>query len=521
MTGLSAAAIDLPLLQLRQAEPLNVSARHTLDGKTIVDAPDKAPSRINDDPEIETFHPKGEYRSLGTGTYYESIFSFWGGEDQTFWPVEIEESVDVPGWFRLQPYKDLNPITQSIGRTDDTYMYINATEPGFVWMEDLILYDGQYLFSQNVPETGWPAQYSFYATYEDGVISFEDAWINTYVYGANDDGQWFHTDTQNFFIAMPGVKIGDYRLKMTSEFCARDGKPWIGFEVGEDVAAIYAATARGIMELDYGLAEYIVKNGDPISVELAEFTVDNLEKNGRGLYSVCLVALDDNGNIVNSATAAVFVEIDDPDNWETFGRGFWQEGIVSPHIDGLTMTQVNVDIECHKTIKGYYRLVNPLKEHEQLSPYLITDANHNHYIYINATDPDYVYLEESEIGLETPNGQSAVWSYVGMRLAQGYSLDDLKGYGFFGSLENDVISFPDDMLLYAEPGYFGGRFVTSGDRVKIYLKKTIPGSGFDDIVSDSDAPVEYYNLQGIRVTAPADGIFIRRQGNTVSKEFIH
>ncbi len=33
----------------------------------------------------------------------------------------------------------------------------------------------------------------------------------------------------------------------------------------------------------------------------------------------------------------------------------------------------------------------------------------------------------------------------------------------------------------------------------------------------ADAPVEYYNLQGMRVANPANGIFIRRQGNKATK----
>ena len=32
-----------------------------------------------------------------------------------------------------------------------------------------------------------------------------------------------------------------------------------------------------------------------------------------------------------------------------------------------------------------------------------------------------------------------------------------------------------------------------------------------------DAPVEYYNLQGVRVDNPAGGLFIRRQGNKAEK----
>lgn len=44
--------------------------------------------------------------------------------------------------------------------------------------------------------------------------------------------------------------------------------------------------------------------------------------------------------------------------------------------------------------------------------------------------------------------------------------------------------------------------------------------GINNIVSDSsnaDAPVEYYNLQGVRVSNPENGLFIRRQGGKVEK----
>ena len=42
----------------------------------------------------------------------------------------------------------------------------------------------------------------------------------------------------------------------------------------------------------------------------------------------------------------------------------------------------------------------------------------------------------------------------------------------------------------------------------------------NDIVIDSNAPVEYYNLQGVRVSTPAPGLYIRRQGNTATKVLV-
>lgn len=43
--------------------------------------------------------------------------------------------------------------------------------------------------------------------------------------------------------------------------------------------------------------------------------------------------------------------------------------------------------------------------------------------------------------------------------------------------------------------------------------------GVSDIDSDnSNLPVEYYNLQGVKVNNPAPGqLYIRRQGNTATK----
>lgn len=39
-------------------------------------------------------------------------------------------------------------------------------------------------------------------------------------------------------------------------------------------------------------------------------------------------------------------------------------------------------------------------------------------------------------------------------------------------------------------------------------------------INDENAPVEYYNLQGVRVAQPAAGLYIRRQGNTATKVLV-
>lgn len=45
-------------------------------------------------------------------------------------------------------------------------------------------------------------------------------------------------------------------------------------------------------------------------------------------------------------------------------------------------------------------------------------------------------------------------------------------------------------------------------------------SGINTVEADNDAPVEYYNLQGVRVANPSAGLYIRRHGNKVAKTYV-
>lgn len=53
--------------------------------------------------------------------------------------------------------------------------------------------------------------------------------------------------------------------------------------------------------------------------------------------------------------------------------------------------------------------------------------------------------------------------------------------------------------------------------LKMYVEG---GAGVAEVEFDVNAPVEYYNLQGVRVANPSNGIFIVKQGNKVSKRVI-
>ena len=52
--------------------------------------------------------------------------------------------------------------------------------------------------------------------------------------------------------------------------------------------------------------------------------------------------------------------------------------------------------------------------------------------------------------------------------------------------------------------------------------QNVDASGIDEVAADVDAeaPVEYYNLQGIRVENPANGLYIRKQGSKATKVLV-
>ncbi len=87
-------------------------------------------------------------------------------------------------------------------------------------------------------------------------------------------------------------------------------------------------------------------------------------------------------------------------------------------------------------------------------------------------------------------------------------------------------------LLYSEAGAVNAQYITlsttkaynSGWGIKLKemdIKGLTSVVGVESVAAENAAaPVEYFNLQGVRVANPENGIYIRRQGNTVTKVFI-
>lgn len=96
---------------------------------------------------------------------------------------------------------------------------------------------------------------------------------------------------------------------------------------------------------------------------------------------------------------------------------------------------------------------------------------------------------------------------VTKQTAYSYSLDNIDYDGKF--IVEIVNNCPSDAT-------------SNKDRTAVWnLTWTAYSSAIDAVeAAEADAPVEFFNLQGVRVAVPANGIFIRRQGTKVEKVVI-
>ena len=81
-----------------------------------------------------------------------------------------------------------------------------------------------------------------------------------------------------------------------------------------------------------------------------------------------------------------------------------------------------------------------------------------------------------------------------------------------GAAMGSIIAIPND-----EHSVFIYHFVPGTVAEKLCFATQDIVTGIADIVEAADAPVEYYNLQGVRVMNPESGLYIKRQGNKITK----
>lgn len=145
-------------------------------------------------------------------------------------------------------------------------------------------------------------------------------------------------------------------------------------------------------------------------------------------------------------------------------------------------------------------------------------------VVARAATPDYhLYAHQSEL---TQAGTSKIKQEVNRRYALSLQQEDnISAENHFnpsaGIGENPLTGLDKNGTHLSNPHF---ELIYRPDTKTLALRGKNSITGVDDITAGeaTDAPVEYYNLQGIR-TASSDltpGIYLKRQGNTVTKVIV-
>lgn len=228
-----------------------------------------------------------------------------------------------------------------------------------------------------------------------------------------------------------------------------------------------------------------------------------------------------------------YSEYDENADWQDVGncvfRDVFTEGL---YPDTPRYGEWEVPVQRSKVDATYYRLVNPFKYWDNPFYNISYDEGRNYYMTLVIREYDgfsLVGIPEFRTGIEI-DGYGA-FSVGNQAADQVKTTTDFLGLyyaypGCLGKMENLEITYEShcviDMTFYQNfYGYAGmfdwnGQFISVNGKGNFYIKMPDP-AGIDSVISDGNlnSPIEYYNLQGVKVLNPEKGKpVIRRQGNS-------
>lgn len=494
--------IEFPSTEFHEAGRMALSEAVSQTPATRHSAPAKAPETATD------------WTSIGEGTYLEDLLTIYPDvAPNQMWKVDVETSASNPGWYRFLPYAS-GPIAELLGQADTAnYLYINASDPDKVYGLNFKAF-GAFTLSNYVPENDWDATADGYGTLEDGCITFGTmTWVTLY------NNNWtYATRNTGMKLFLPGSEVTDYSLTLSADsWCGKDNKVAFNIKAGASIASLKAVVLPGEYTMTDNNTAYVAAKGQEINAGTVTAPASE-----QGIHSILVAGLDADGNVQATAAAYYFGSFEDDANWKSIGKASFTEGIYAGQYDDIDNETLEVEVEKSTVTPGRYRLVNPYAGHSVLGSYVISDDTHGHkhYIYIDATVADRVFIEASAIGVDGPYGEAAINSY-GARYAGTSVEDQAKAAGYFGTYDDATltITYPDDTISLGERGYNNGAFLAGNTGTKIVLPES---AGVDVInINGDNTKAEYFNLQGVRIDNPAAGqLVIKRQGTEVTKTIV-
>ena len=480
-----------------------------------------------------------EWKSLGFGSYRDDIFSAFNMPSAT-WSVEIMESAVTPGCFKVvNPFGSADCPYFGGKPFDGADLVIHAEDPETVYMEYVEL---KGVRIQDTDESGNPVAYITYLcdmggyyvdmfaamgmgpdmlanmgipfgklkngsiTFESGAIILDIPEISEQV-TANSSGL--------FRITLPGAP--DYDLSVTiDDNCLDDGVLNASYMAGEDVASVKYLVVPGWKKdctgaLRESLMQEVAEKGIPAAGGEIKESIPF------GVHSLVAVAYNAEGEPVESSIAICYGRTDDAANWTPLGKCEYSEAFLRYAYMDMECDPYGVEIEESAQNPGVYRLVNPYGEiYPKYGFFKDNDylAKHggNHYLVVDASDPERVMIEASPTGIDTGDGEAQLFSVSWYAVQNGMDPDDEEVALDYGTLADGRITFPGGAIATYEEGYG----ITRGNLEHNFYIQLPESTGVSAV--DPERTAEYFTTSGIKVARPSKaGIYIRRSGDAATK----
>ena len=177
---------------------------------------------------------------------------------------------------------------------------------------------------------------------------------------------------------------------------------------------------------------------------------------GKGQYAMGLFDMQLNFYYEDGTAVGSFNEqFGEKSEWHSLGRGLITDDIVAT-LFNLENVSWRVEIQESYETPGYYRLLNPYTSEYPYNGTGDYDGTQDYYLYIHAEDPDAVWFERQDLGLNWGYGMMFTWSRAHYLLSGGLTPEEVKEQGWYGKMENGVISFPVGGVLFGMEAYRDG-----------------------------------------------------------------
>ena len=214
------------------------------------------------------------------------------------------------------------------------------------------------------------------------------------------------------------------------------------------------------------------------------------------------------GERMNGYLALPGAEIYDPYPWQSIGIGSMFDNILAPMFQLTCAAPYQVVIEQSTENSNLYRVLNPWYVVNTISSPLVFDL----------TDPGFVLVKMQTSGLAT-QAEGRIWLIS--RSACYDSKDDFLGSGDSPcniTFNGQRITVPPAAIGLYLPDFDTENLYYPESPQASYIDFPDNYSSIDTPASGNNTPVEYYNLQGVRIPAPVAGqTVIRKTAGGVDK----